>query len=700
MKKKQIEKISWMAKKKGKQIIAKAEIVTIGNEKTLIVDITMKVPVVRISMTKKDFASFIPQGSPLNSDNQSDLWSLKCIENLQLYQYLGITDLRLDTDSEKIIRNFTENNYSDWMDCIQKIQESISTNKRRGPEERREKRRWQSIEARMKTVPRTPKGFEEWAKAMVEHHHISILPFMGNKTTRGICSACGKESEFVKGKVKVNQIVECEHCGEKTSIKRVDWKKRNPLPVREYAQEVILLQRTSEGFVKRHFVAWKDVEVDKEKGGVFEKGRVFRINRNNYTYFLKVGWSNTFWDDRNLSGLNNIILKNGPLYPLNIFKSTFQDTPYQYSALEIIKNESGLDPITYLAKYEKIPQIEMMVKSGLKRLALEIDESNINKDMKPWEQLGIEKSQLNRLREINGGKVALMWFLYEKQKGSQIENRIIQWFEKESILPKEILFVADKMSEVQIHNYVIRQMRESGATSKEVLSTWEDYLAMAERLSIDTNDSIVFKVRKLRQRHDELVKRIGDKDSAVFAGKMAKKYPDVDAICRGIKEKYEYHDKQYTILVPEQIEDIIREGAALQHCINKSEIYFDRINSRESYIVFLRKADAIKTSWYTLEIEPDGTVRQKRTEFDRQKSDIKEARAFIRKWQREISKRLDQEDQALASKSKILRVEEFKELRLKNVKIWHGDLAGQLLADVLEADLMEVPDEEGKVRCG
>ena len=37
-----------------------------------------------------------------------------------------------------------------------------------------------------------------------------------------------------------------------------------------------------------------------------------------------------------------------------------------------------------------------------------------------------------------------------------------------------------------------------------------------------------------------------------------------------------------------------------------------------------------------------------------------------------------------------LRVEEFKELRKKNAKVWHGHLAGMPLADVLEADLMEV----------
>ncbi len=37
-----------------------------------------------------------------------------------------------------------------------------------------------------------------------------------------------------------------------------------------------------------------------------------------------------------------------------------------------------------------------------------------------------------------------------------------------------------------------------------------------------------------------------------------------------------------------------------------------------------------------------------------------------------------------------ITVEEFKELRKKNAKVWHGHLAGMPLADVLEADLMEV----------
>lgn len=89
-----------------------------------------------------------------------------------------------------------------------------------------------------------------------------------------------------------------------------------------------------------------------------------------------------------------------------------------------------------------------------------------------------------------------------------------------------------------------------------------------------------------------------------------------------------------------------------------------------------------------MEIEPDGTTRQKRTTGDRQDKDFQEAVSFIRKWQREVKKRLNRADKELAAQSAELREKEFEELRKNQTKVCHGALAGKLLVDVLEADLM------------
>lgn len=164
------------------------------------------------------------------------------------------------------------------------------------------------------------------------------------------------------------------------------------------------------------------------------------------------------------------------------------------------------------------------------------------------------------------------------------------------------------MSILQIYNYVRRQMRETKMKGREVLTTWSDYLSMANRFGIDTNDSIIYRVQELRQRHDELVEMGHKKKFALMAAEVMKKYPHVDEICQTLKEKYEYAGKKYAVVAPACIEDIMMEGRNLHHCVDSSERYWDRIEHQESYVLFLRRVSDMDTSYYTLEIEPDGTA--------------------------------------------------------------------------------------------
>lgn len=209
--------------------------------------------------------------------------------------------------------------------------------------------------------------------------------------------------------------------------------------------------------------------------------------------------------------------------------------------------------------------------------------------------------------------------------------------------------------------------------SKEILSTWSDYLSMAERLHMDTHDAIIYRVRKLRQRHDELVEQCRLKELSLQAEDVLEDYPHINQIYAKIKEKYEYADKEYSIVAPNCIEDILQEGQNLHHCLRGSDRYWERIERNESYIFFLRRSDRPEKSYYTLEIEPD----------------IEDATKFLRKWQREISKRLTHRERKLAKTSRILREKEFQEMREKQLVIHTGELSGQLLVDVLTADLLE-----------
>ena len=56
-------------------------------------------------------------------------------------------------------------------------------------------------------------------------------------------------------------------------------------------------------------------------------------------------------------------------------------------------------------------------------------------------------------------------------------------------------------------------------------------------------------------------------------------------------------------------------------------------------------------------------MRQKRTLFDRQHEDIEQATEFLQKWQKVIAARLTGQDLKLAEQSRVLRNEEFIQMK-------------------------------------
>ena len=173
---------------------------------------------------------------------------------------------------------------------------------------------------------------------------------------------------------------------------------------------------------------------------------------------------------------------------------------------------------------------------------------------------------------------------------------------------------------------------------------------MAARLGYNVYDEIVYRAARLRKRHDDLVERCRQEDQKLRIRELRKKFPHVDEICGSQLQKYSYSGDDYTVLAPKGIEDILAEGNVLHHCIAGSDRYMERMERHESYILFLRKTAAPERPYYTMEVEPNGTVRQIRTEYDRQNKDIDAAREFLREWQKVLTERLTDADRERAQK--------------------------------------------------
>ena len=86
------------------------------------------------------------------------------------------------------------------------------------------------------------------------------------------------------------------------------------------------------------------------------------------------------------------------------------------------------------------------------------------------------------------------------------------------------------------------------------------------------------------------------------------------------------------------------------------------------------------TPFYTIEVEPGGTIRQHRGMFD-EEPDLDKVKPFLREWQQEIRKRMRKEDHDREAVSKEKREMNLEELRkANNTRVLQG-----LMEDFMEA---------------
>ena len=244
-----------------------------------------------------------------------------------------------------------------------------------------------------------------------------------------------------------------------------------------------------------------------------------------------------------------------------------------------------------------------------------------------------------------------------------------------------------------------------GVISPRVTSDWIDYLDMAQKAGMNLAIESVLYPLDLKRRHDDLVaerarlarmdhlkdvRRQIEEEAADLESRFS-----IEQIMQKIKKTYQYDGEKYLIRVPDGAKSILEESRYLDHCIQRGTRYFERIATRESYILFLRKKDDPNTPWYTLEVEPGGTIRQKRSYNNNQFDDLEDAKPFLAEWQLIVQQRMSAAEVSLAEKSRAMRDQEFEELRKKGSVIRTGSHAGQLLVDELMRDLMEVEQSAG-----
>ena len=581
--------------------------------------------------------------------------------------------------------------------------EEYQANIRKEQRIRHDKKLTDSWDQVMKTVPGLPKNWIAWVSKYGIMEHYIFYKYQKNGATNGYCTYCKKHVPIRSP--KYNQKGHCNICGQPVTFRSVG--KSGRFCTKWYRVYLVQRRKTS-GFVIRIFQArtWykKAGYADCETTCHEEQRRIFSANGkeiSNFVYGLfkrrEMRWI-LYWKPWYYTCCG--IQYKGNVYPYtlsDLSRHELKETGLREYALR----QKKIDPGKYLYLWQTYPVLEQIVKAGLFQLVDDILEYRATdaikrKGRKPTEFLSVTKKEFRRLRDMNGGAKELKWLQFEKSSGRIIKDEEIYWMAKEELEPKDLQFVLDRMSICQVRHYLVKQSEKSGDDISHILQVWKDYLSMAGKLRLDIYDSIIYRTSDLQRRHSEAVIQMEEKKKEIRRRELEEKYVGFQEQLIALKEKYEFSAGEYQIVAPKSIDDILYEGDTLHHCVNKTDNYFDRIASKESYILFLRKKENLEVPFYTLEVEPDGTIRQKRAEFDRQNKDIDEVTSFLRLWQKEIQKRLTKKDYMSAEKSRKLRQRKYQEVRDQHIVVHGGEFAGKLLADLLEKDLMGIPLEDSE----
>ena len=536
-------------------------------------------------------------------------------------------------------------------------------------------------------------------------------------------NCCDSFCELDKAKHK--QEKECPYCGKKLTVIR-----RMQRIVK--STDLVILQRCDNDTSVARYCNINLVYTDEGRHVEYsEAQRVFFYTvvkkKKAKVYYNQVrkadsfciGWitHSQYFDEGNIGGMR--MPGEGLLYPEGI-EDALKGTEYQ----ELTRTFETMAADGMILEYNRMlvcnskgyPQVlEYLYKGRFKQLLYNTSKSvsqyswnyqgplnligkNIN------EIFNIKDTQkINRIRDRDGGNKMVLWMQYSDYTGQKISDKTLDWLIKYRMSVNDVhdLIFTYKlpMSPEQVMNYIEKQTVCYPDYSRiEIFEEWMDYLTMAAAQGKDMADEMIYRPRELKRRHDEcietnqkleIVKNLAANtdEQKAQAEKFREKYPEAEGILGDIKTKYEYANDEYTMIIPENLLDIVLEGHALHHCVGvtsygseKDNRYFDRIERRETYIAFLRRTTEPNIPFYTVEFEPNGTIRQHRSYYDEEPG-IEYIRGFLKEWQQAIKKNLTKEDKELAQTSAHLRQKNIDELKKnRNTRVLKG----------LEEDFMEV----------
>ncbi len=647
MKKKEIEKIPFRGGVRAdKQYLntAVAFLQEIKKEQHLFVEVyenkkrELRTPWIRMVFTQKDWGLYYPDtgcwsAAGLDEERKKIGSNCKKRDNkCYMAGYQGDTVWKFTGDTR-------DWKYTTWVGALQSLIYNIKAQR----VQKREDKRADGLKEREQNTPPLPKGLEDWAKKTgIGSEHFLYYKRHGRYADIA-CSACGQVTEAAirsadtyEGQFeKIIPVPQhgsagiCPRCG-MTGIYKAQGKTKG---VWGHGMNCFIAQRYKDNgamvrYVEIEKIYRLDTFLDEKEvmTGASEKFIITEIARTyleegkkpQTDYHKFSSYSGEFWDDCNLQGMNNILIKAARIYPESY--KELRETFLKYSAAEIYgKYKAVYNLKEYLERYTQWPQIEMFVKMGLYHIVESIVAGycGIIADqyaIKPEGFLGIYKRRIRDLKTLQGDLDYLKIWQMEKRTGlhltvqesiflaeSQVKQSDLEEILKYTTVAK-IMHRIEQYSGCGIPDNLQEPMCSRAAVAVSgITRTYVDYLHMRIQRGYDLHNQIFLFPRDLRLAHDQMVVETNAEEIRKREQAVSEKYPDIRKNYRRLRNQYFYEDDDYLIRPARSAEEIVAEGRVLHHCVG-GDGYLNKHNTGQSTILFLRSKSAPETPYITIEI--------------------------------------------------------------------------------------------------
>jgi hypothetical protein len=132
---------------------------------------------------------------------------------------------------------------------------------------------------------------------------------------------------------------------------------------------------------------------------------------------------------------------------------------------------------------------------------------------------------------------------------------------------------------------------------------------------------------KIQKLHDDAVNFLNRERDRIQAAKQAEKQQKYLENFYEKAKGLEMSDNTYSIIACKDLMDLVKEGRTLSHCVGS---YVTSVSEGREYILFLRKKNAIDMPYFTIDVTPEGRVRQIHGYGNCNLTE--EVKPFVKKW--------------------------------------------------------------------